>query len=324
MLRGANQTNGWYSTYMNPVGADGLTRLDREMAKMMESAERQDQETIRKALANDPLDFENLAIYIGQPQSTSTPAAPTASTTKSVRRPEPLKRAPSSLSSKRAASALGKPSSVAPSVSASHFTAPTANTSARTRAPLPAPRPGSAPLSRKPTTSATAPTAASMRHAAAATTSRSTLGYSKGRAVSASTKQPLSGMYNRPTPASTSAASATAKPAFAGLKSGSGTARPTTSSSTRSVSLSTKGVESSPAFTRQKDLLESLMAEDPEMEMLMFERNGSVDADTEMSDASNGIEGMNSDDEVDELENFQLVMEDSDDRPEEELEQDAA
>lgn len=72
-------------------------------------------------------------------------------------------------------------------------------------------------------------------------------------------------------------------------------------------------MDKSPAFAKQKDLMESLLAEDPEMETLMLERNGSVDADAEMKDTIDGIGGMNFQDETDELEDFQLVMDDSDD-----------
>lgn len=89
-----------------------------------------------------------------------------------------------------------------------------------------------------------------MRHAATASTSKSTLGYSKGRAVSASTKQPLTSGQSRP-----------------------GTAGSATT--VRSVSTHA-GVpdKQTKMFLEQKKLLEDLITEDPELEMLVAEKNG--------------------------------------------------
>lgn len=286
MLKGANQNHGWYGIHMNPVGPDGLTRLDREMKSMMERIERQDQETIRKALANDILDFEHLAKLTGKSGKNTTKS------TASSKRPDVLKRAPSSLSSKRAAAALSGSSSTS---STPHFAAPTATAAARIRAPAMAP--SSAPTSRKITSSVTAPTAASSRHAVASAASRSTLGYTQGRAVSASTKQPLGTVHNRPVALRTASGNAAVAPT--------GAVRPASSGQN-----STKHLESSPAFIKQRELLESLVADDPELEILLMEKNGSADeADNEEHDnmAQQYIE------EDDELADFQLVMPDDDD-----------
>lgn len=265
MLRGANLTNGYYGVYMNPVGEDGLTRVEREMKELLEAAERADQETIRKALENDSinhLDFGDLSRISEEPT--------TKQTVTTAKKYPTLKRAPSSLSSKRAASALSRPASSSSS-SGPHFAAPTANTAARSRAHAPT----SEPLSRKTIRPSTAPSTSSMRHASATAASRSTIGYSKGRAVSASTKQPLSALYNKPSHAT--------------------------------ATLSEKSANTSPEFIKQRILLESLLADDPELEQLMLDANGSAEDETDA--ATSAIEGINfDDDDDDELKDFQLTM----------------
>ena len=119
-----------------------------------------------------------------------------------------------------------------------------------------------------------------MRHAAAAVASRSTLGYSKGRAVSASARQPLSSLY---------AASISSS-------------RPTTSESVSGRSVSSAGGQKvTPAFAKQKALLESLIAEDPELEMLLVEKNGE-------GHVEENVRKIDLFEEDDEYKNFQLDM----------------
>ncbi|KAL1304922.1 hypothetical protein AAFC00_003836 [Neodothiora populina] len=188
---------------------------------------------------------------------------------------EPVKRAPSTLASRNAVAALSRPASSSSSGSSvPRFAAPTANTTIRSRTPGPA----AVPTSRKIASTATAPTAASMRHAAATVVSRSTLGYSKGRAVSASAKQPLSAIHTRP------------------------------ARSLASITTAPGPVEHSPAFIRQRDLLESLIADDPDFEQLVVEKNGDggIDAETHGGAAANLFE------EDDELKDFQLSLSDDD------------
>jgi len=242
MLKGENLTRGWYGLHMNPVGEDGLTRSEREQKAMLEAGDREAEETLRKAMEDESLmtlDLDHLSKYLN-----SAPTANGSSTSRTVKRD-----APSTLSSRRAASALSGSAASAARPTVPRFAAPTTATTSRVRTTTPAPTPVAQPASRKPA-SATAPTAASMRHAATASTSKSTLGYSKGRAVSASTKQPLTSGQSRP-----------------------GTAGSATT--VRSVSTHA-GVpdKQTKMFLEQKKLLEDLITEDPELEMLVAEKNG--------------------------------------------------
>lgn len=255
MLKNANLNPRCYSTH-NDVGSDGLTPDQRTLRKVEQTAARMDEEEVRKCLENDAicgLDMDNLAKYFDEPSNKSI------SVPRKVR--QPLDRAPSTLSSRSAATALSRPASTSSTTSnGPRFAAPTATTAARARIPVF----DGAPTSRKNIPTAGGPT----RHMSGTVASRTTLGYSKGRAVSASTKQPLSSIASKST---------------GGLKRAS-------------------SVERSPAFVKQKNLLQSLIADDPELEQLLVEKNG-YDADEPVP----GLEGIDFDDE-DQLKDFQLPM----------------
>lgn len=266
---------------MNPVGEDGLTRSQRDMKEILSAAKKVDDETVRKALENDlinGLDIDNLCKYFDEPTAKSSAKLEMS------RRPTP-KLAPSTISSKRAASALSRPASSASVRSLPRFATSTTTATARSRS---AAAPAPAPVSRK-TASITAPTASFGRHAAATAASRSTLGYSKGRAVSASARQPLSSLYNRPQ------------------------CRPGSSASEPAAGSLGHSAEAAPQFIKQKNLLQSLVAEDPEFEELLRERNGAVDETKAIREglASLSVDPSDYDDifeEDEDLKDFQLVM----------------
>jgi hypothetical protein len=147
---------------------------ERKNRDMMARTDKIQQDIIRRALEAD--DFLSLDL---------------TKVRKGFEENEQQLRAPSSLSARRAVSALSRSSST--TALGPRFAAPTATAAARSRT-INVVR----PLPRKPVSSLTAPTASSARHANATATSRNTLGYAGGRAISAASRRPLSTLHDKP------------------------------------------------------------------------------------------------------------------------------
>jgi hypothetical protein len=161
---------GYWGAFQNAPDKDGLLPVERKNHDMMARTDKIQQDIIRRALeAEDLINFDMTKVRKGLDEQ------------------NPRNRAPSSLSAKRAASALSRSSSS--TALGPRFAAPTATAAARSR-PV-----NTQPLSGKPLT---APTVSSTRHAAATVTSRNTLGYARGRAVSAASRRPLPTIHDKP------------------------------------------------------------------------------------------------------------------------------
>lgn len=263
MLQGANLTNGWWGTFSNPLGESTPARLARQESEMQARAAKAEEAIIARALEADVTSTFDFATASAELEAKKKRNASTF-------------RAPSTLSSKRAAAALSRPPSSSPSSTSKplvpRFAALTATAAARSRnSNVPHP-----PVSRKQSPAVTSATASPARHAVASAASKSTLGYSAGRAVSASARQPLSSsIYKNPAP-------------------------------------------SSPALSKQAELLESLIADDLELEVLLQERNRGHDGDEEKvlvgrmkSVKLGGLEEEEEEDDMeeeDELKDFQFAM----------------
>ncbi|KAI4719915.1 hypothetical protein E4T48_03802 [Aureobasidium sp. EXF-10727] len=167
-------TTGIWGAFGNAPDEHGVRPSERKNREMMARTDKIQQDIIRRALEAD--DFLSLDL---------------TKVRKSFEEKEQQSRAPSSLSARRAVSALSRSSST--TALGPRFAAPTATATARSR-PTTAPR----PLSRKPSSTLTAPTASSSRHATATTASRNTLGYARGRAVSTASRRPLSTLHDKP------------------------------------------------------------------------------------------------------------------------------
>lgn len=164
--------NGFWGAFENAPDEHGVRPAERRNRELMARTDKMQEDMMRRALEAD--EILNLDV---------------ATVRKEFMNEQQQTRAPSSLSAKRAASALSRSSST--TTIGPRFAAPTANTAARSRTPT------ARPLARKPNTipsTAAAPTASSARHAAATAASRNTLGYARGRAVSAASRRPLSAL----------------------------------------------------------------------------------------------------------------------------------
>ncbi|KAI9785246.1 MAG: hypothetical protein M1816_000494 [Peltula sp. TS41687] len=199
-FQGRNLTRGWFDTYCNPVGEDGLTRFERQLEESHKKADEESRESIKKLLDDMPLLGINVPEYPGdetiegaaqrrreaekqqqlhqeqqqqKQQQKKTKALPVTAAAKlnpttAVKRHPP----PSTLTSKQAASLL----STRPQ--------PASASASRPAAAVSKPKPTSL-LNRvnpkaKP---ATKPTS-TIHPTAAKASSTTTLGYTKGRRVS--------------------------------------------------------------------------------------------------------------------------------------------
>ena len=206
-LQGANLTRGWFSTYCNPIGEDGLSRFDRQMQESQKKADKEFEEMIERAIEDMPLLGINVPGFPGeetileaqkrraaerhqqhqqQKQGQRAKKAVAIDDRKKgdIPRGSQLRRGPPSSASSQAAALLSKQ----PYDSSSIKARPVLPTSTTIKVPKPKatsrlPSALRAPASKE--INAPQPTNPSpMRHAAAAAASRSTLGYAKGRAVS--------------------------------------------------------------------------------------------------------------------------------------------
>ena len=171
-------TKGFWGAFENAPDEHGVRPSERKNRELMARTDKIQQDIIRRALEAD--DFLSLDL---------------TKVRKAFEEKEQQARAPSSLSARRAASALSRSSST--TTLGPRFAAPTATATARSRTTTDV-----RSLPRKPASSLTAPTASSARHANATAASRNTLGYARGRAVSAASRRPLSTIHDKPvTPA---------------------------------------------------------------------------------------------------------------------------
>ncbi|KAI9833450.1 MAG: hypothetical protein M1819_003608 [Sarea resinae] len=190
-FKGANMTRGWFETYCNPVGDDGLTLFEREEQERQAKHEKAMDEMIQKAVDEMPLLGINIPEYPGE--ETAEEAARKAEVERQRKKPptdvptqkrsttstrKPLtSKGPSMNTSRNAAAALSQGASAVPK-------ARPAMTSAKSKLP-------SSLIGRgKRTPPPTNPS--SMRHSAATAASKTTLGYSHGRSASASLKKATS------------------------------------------------------------------------------------------------------------------------------------
>jgi hypothetical protein len=188
-LKPENLFKGYYQYYFNRVDGEGKTALERDMEeRQMRSFER-GEEQIRR-------DMEEFDWSIGDiPESkdvfkkTSTvPPGAAAQTGKKVARPVP--KQPSTLASRKAASALAMPT--APGIAQPKLTKTTAPGATR------APSRGFLLPKRKPAQPATQTTIPMRERAPAVAASRSTLGYNKGRSVSSAVHGTSTDAASRP------------------------------------------------------------------------------------------------------------------------------
>lgn len=169
-LRGANLMTGMSQTYFNPLDDEGFSQNDRESQARMKQFDIDSAIELQKALDDDVADAErNLLEDLG-----IAPPKPTAV----------QKKAPGTLVSRNAASALSKSSKPTPRLT----TAP-AQVKAKPRInPILNIRKvrQPAPLSTD---------SSSQRAATASAASRSTLGYARGRAVSQRVRKPATSVF---------------------------------------------------------------------------------------------------------------------------------
>ncbi|KAF2141699.1 uncharacterized protein K452DRAFT_318653 [Aplosporella prunicola CBS 121167] len=208
MLEGSNLTRGVYLNYLNPIGEDGLTHSERRDKELFAKIDQRNDELMVKSLEETLGPFTD-----AERQAFGMPL-------KTIRKPKDQDTRPASAasnksaqsSSRRPASAIGRPASAAstsraplPSsraaVSAlSHYSNPTASVRARSRSVLSDSTPSAPVVSRKrpAATSMAAPKPSdpyAVRHQAATAASKTTLGYGKGRAVSSSIRKPIPSIF---------------------------------------------------------------------------------------------------------------------------------
>lgn len=194
-VRPENRMKGYYEYYHNRRDENGMTRLDRETQAMQE-------ERFKKADAQIRKDLDEIVWDLGLDSPKKPAPAPTPASdavTKRVVRPGVTSKAPSTLSAKRAASALGVASK--PSVTnlqrkplAARPTAANTGKLPSFMQPTKATQGNTATLATRPKV----PSSAANNTGLAA--SRSTLGYSKGRNVSSAVhgRAPLRSVSDAP------------------------------------------------------------------------------------------------------------------------------
>lgn len=184
-IRPENRMKGYYEYYHNRRDENGMTRLDREMQSMQEERFKTTDAQIRKDLDDIVWDLGLDSPKKSDPAPTPAPAADAV--IKRVARPGATSKAPSTLNSKRAASALGVASKP-----------PVTNLQRKPLAAKPtAANTGKLPSFMQPTKATQASTstlATRLKIPSSATNntgvaaSRNTLGYSKGRNASSAVR----------------------------------------------------------------------------------------------------------------------------------------
>lgn len=176
VIKPGNLMRGIYDTYHNQIDENGLTKMEREHAEGYKKSARETDEKVLKMLEEEwtvgdvPETFQNLNKK--QPR-TMEPAK------KIGKVPQLTSRAPGTIASKKAASAL----SVAPKSAA-----------VPPKTSRPATKPITSLLSRSKPIAPPPVDRSSTRHTTAAAASRSTLGYTKGRSASGALHKREGGM----------------------------------------------------------------------------------------------------------------------------------
>jgi hypothetical protein len=189
-LKPENLFKGYYQYYFNRVDADGKTAIERDMEERQKRSFECGEEQIRKDM--DEFDWsigdipESKDLF--KKKSSATPAT-TATTTKKAAYPMP--KQPSTIASRKAASALAIPTK-SPGIVQPKLTKATAPATTK------APSRGLLLPKRKPAQPVTQPTIPPSQRAAAVAASRSTLGYNKGRSVSSAVHGATSNSVTRP------------------------------------------------------------------------------------------------------------------------------
>ncbi|KAF2740431.1 hypothetical protein EJ04DRAFT_507965 [Polyplosphaeria fusca] len=272
MFRGKNMTRGISEIYLNPVEADGRTRIEREEDEwLVKSGKERDEESdrlLKKIMAED-----EASIDFGVEPITKT--APKESLLK--------KRTPalSTIKARSAAAAL----SPAPKPS---YAAPTA--AAKSKGLFAA----------KKTKPAIAPSAT--RHAAATAASRSTIGYAQGRPGASNARKPLSSI-TRPTSSSQRAIPSSSLP----KRSASSNADPVRPRTGRTLSRTASTATDATLVADPQEGQSYRTAHDIEMEMRLMAlgEDDEQDVDTWMDSFASQIAG---DPLEDEYADFQFLL----------------
>lgn len=186
-VRPENRLKGYYEYYHNRRDENGMTRLDRETQAMQEERFRKADAQIRKDLDETVWD-----LGLDSPKKPAPAPAPAPdAVTKRVVRPGATSKVPSTLNSKRAASALGIASK--PSVTNLERKAlaakPTAKPTATNTAKVPSfMQPTKAKQASTDALAARPKALSSAVNTTGLAVSRSTLGYSKGRNASSAVR----------------------------------------------------------------------------------------------------------------------------------------
>jgi len=184
-FKGKNFTRGALSTYMNPVGDDGLTKGQREemesLAKQKKEADKEMERIFAEINAKEEAELcKRFGISELPSKSLSKPDSKAPAT-----KLKPQRSGPSTIASRSAAAALSppaKPSYLAPTRS-TNSKLPSSRTLFSARTPVSTTKP--------------IPNPSAARHAAASTASKSTIGYGHRRAVSSALpRKPLSNVTN--------------------------------------------------------------------------------------------------------------------------------
>lgn len=184
-VRPEHRMKGYHEYYHNRRDENGMTRLDREMQAMQEERFKEADAQIRKDLDDAVWDLGLDSPKKSDPAPTPAPAADAV--LKRVARPGMTSKAPSTLNSKRAASALGVASK--PSVSNLQRKPLAANPTAANAGKLPSFMQPTKATQASTSVLATRPKAASSAtNNTGVAASRNTLGYSKGRSASSAVR----------------------------------------------------------------------------------------------------------------------------------------
>ncbi|KAL2129375.1 hypothetical protein VTI74DRAFT_7893 [Chaetomium olivicolor] len=176
-LKPENLFKGYYQYYHNRVDAEGKTALERQMEERKQESFKRGEEQILKDMEEFDWsvgDIPESKDLFRKKKSTVAPASTASTTEKST---VPGVRQPSTIASRKAASALAMPAR-ATSASQTKLT--------KTTTPAAAKPPAKSYLlpKRQPAQTVPQPTIPTRERAAAVAASRSTLGYNKGRSVS--------------------------------------------------------------------------------------------------------------------------------------------
>ncbi|KAI6766226.1 hypothetical protein HG530_007296 [Fusarium avenaceum] len=171
-LKKDNILKGYYQHFYNPVDDDGISRQDREFAETMKKVAKKAEEKNKQETDALTFNIDDLS----DSEAQAKPALRTAMTTSSEQRIKGIRaRQPSSMASRRAASALSVHSDASSSSRAS-----TAARATKMRKPLTSLYQGRKPAARNLLPAKASPAESATGEAA----SRTTIGYNRGRSTS--------------------------------------------------------------------------------------------------------------------------------------------